>query len=81
MLSNLSLIPTNVREGFDVQDLPPRASTVSEEQMSRVFGGNHPNCSRGGQRCLLNRDCCSKKCIRLTDYWKPTWQCAAGSIP
>lgn len=38
MLALISSIPTTVREGFDVQDLPLRASTVSAEQISEVFG-------------------------------------------
>ena len=33
MLALISSIPTTVREGFDVQDLPPRATPVSAEQM------------------------------------------------
>lgn len=40
MLLNLSSIPTTVPEGFDVQNLPLRATPVSEEQMSELFGGD-----------------------------------------
>ncbi len=40
MLALISSIPTTVRDGFDVQDLPLRATSVSVEQMSEVFGGD-----------------------------------------
>jgi hypothetical protein len=51
MLPNLSLIPTNVREGFDVEDLPLRASTVSEDTLENVFGGR---CLPEGASCNPN---------------------------
>ncbi len=44
MLALISSIPTTVREGFDVQDLPARASTLSEEQMKKCLA---ENASRG----------------------------------
>ena len=67
MLALISSIPTNVREGFDVQDLPHRASTLSEEQMSKLFGGA---CSRRGSRCVRDRDCCpdSPDCVGLNPF-------------
>lgn len=57
MLDLISLIPTTVREGFDVQDLPSRAISLSAEQMSKVFGG----CVFDGGRCYIDADCCSNK--------------------
>ncbi len=39
MLTLISSIPTTVCKGFDVQDLPLRATPVSVEQISEVFGG------------------------------------------
>ncbi len=68
MLTLISSIPTAVREGFDVQDLPPRATSVSAEQMKEVWGGL---CSLIGQRCFRNRDCCSRRCIKLNLFPSP----------
>ena len=56
MLALISSIPTAVREGFDVQDLPSRAIPVSQEQMSQVFGG----CSAEGSLCAAGWECCNK---------------------
>lgn len=53
MLTAISSIPTNVYEGFDVQDLPPRASTLSTENLVNVFGGKR--CF--WQRCRTTADC------------------------
>lgn len=58
MLALISSIPTTVREGFDVQDLPHRASTLSEDTLENVFGG----CRKGGQWCLADNQCCSRNC-------------------
>ena len=68
MLALISAIPATMREGFDVQDLPPRATSVSAEQMKEVWGGQ---CSSTGQRCIRNRDCCSKRCIKLNIFPSP----------
>ncbi len=54
MLALISSIPTNVREEFDVQDLPSRSVNLSAEQMNQVFGG----CVREGYRCYRDSDCC-----------------------
>jgi hypothetical protein len=51
MLTTFSSIPTTLREGFDVQDLSPRASTVSEDTLENVFGGR---CLREGASCNPN---------------------------
>lgn len=40
MLTLISSIPTTVREGFDVQDLPHRAASVRLEHLSEVGGGS-----------------------------------------
>ena len=69
MLALTSSIPTIVREGFDVQELSPRASTVSEDTLENVFGGN---CLLAGVLCaslrarlLPGRQCCpGLKCER-----------------
>lgn len=56
MLTTISSIPTTLRKGFDVQDLPPRASTVSEDTLGNIFGGK---CLPAGLPCwLLRRPCC-----------------------
>jgi hypothetical protein len=67
MLALISSIPKNVREGFDVQDLPHRASTLSEEQMSKLFGGA---CSPRGAKCTFDRDCCKRApdCVGLNPF-------------
>jgi hypothetical protein len=56
MLALISSIPTTVRAGFDVQDLPPRASTVSEDTLENVFGG--VKCGGTGAFCFNTTDCC-----------------------
>ncbi len=61
MLALISSIPTTVREGFYVQDLPPRATSVSAEQMSEVFGGV---CKPLGAQCRRSSECCYRlKCV------------------
>lgn len=67
MLALISSIPTTVREGFNVQDLPHRASTLSEEQMSKLFGGA---CSPRGARCSRDRDCCraAPDCVGINPF-------------
>lgn len=57
-----SSIPRTVHEGFDVQNLPPRASTVSEDTLENVFGGN---CLPAGAPCFLGRPCCPGLKCRL----------------
>jgi hypothetical protein len=57
MLTLISSIPTTVREAFDVQDLPPRASTVNEDTLENVFGSI--GCGRRGDFCFNSTDCCS----------------------
>jgi hypothetical protein len=57
MLVLISSIPTTVRQGFDVQDLPSRSVTLSAEDLSRVFGG----CVKQGRRCGKDADCCCNK--------------------
>ncbi len=55
MLILISSISTTVREGFEVQDLPPRATPVSAEHMSEVFGSA---CKRTGGICWVKETCC-----------------------
>jgi len=67
MLVLISSIPTTVREGFEVQDLPSRSVTLNAEQMSQVFGG----CSKRGKRCYIDADCCGNTPInRCCKYIK-----------
>lgn len=68
MLALISSIPTTVREGFDVQDLPLRASTLSAETLTNVFGGK---CFSAGVLCAspraflpAGRCCLGLKCKR-----------------
>jgi hypothetical protein len=68
MLALISSIPTTVREGFDIQDLPLRASTLSAETLINVFGGK---CFPAGVLCASLRailpegQCCpGLKCKR-----------------
>ena len=56
MLALISSIPTIVREGFDVQDLPPRASTLSEDTLENVLGSI--GCGKVGKFCINTTDCC-----------------------
>ncbi len=65
MLTLISSIPTTVREGFDVQDLPARASTLSEEQMKKMFGGE---CKPRGAQCWYSRECCSRRCVGISPW-------------
>jgi hypothetical protein len=53
MLALISSIPTTMGKGFDVQDLPPRASTVSEDTLENVFGGA-ASCLGIGASCNPN---------------------------
>jgi hypothetical protein len=66
MLTAISSIPTSVREGFDVQDLPLRASTLSEDTLRKVFGGER--CF--WQRCRTTADCVRsvgcRRCVKST---------------
>lgn len=74
MLAIISAIPTTVREGFDVQDLPHRATSVSAEQMNKVFGG----CKGEGGICISGAQCCYKNAAgqRLAcDGWVPNRRC------
>ena len=68
MLTLISSIPTTVREGLEVQDLPPRASTLSEDTLEKVTGGT---CLPAGALCaspralLTGRKCCpGLKCVQ-----------------
>jgi hypothetical protein len=63
MLVLISSIPTTVRKGFDVQDLPLRASTLSAETLTNVFGGQ---CFSVGVLCASPR------------AFLPTGQCCPG---
>lgn len=65
MLDLISSIPTTVREGFDVQDLPPRASTLSEEQMKKMFGGE---CKPRATQCWYSGECCSGYCVGVPPF-------------
>jgi hypothetical protein len=53
-----SSIPTNVRDQFDVQDLPARASSVSEDTLKMISGGV---CYVYGS-CSYDFQCCSARC-------------------
>lgn len=72
MLALISSIPTTVREGFDVQDLPLRASTVSEDTLENVFGGR---CLPEGASCNPNppfvRCCPGLRCSGLILRCRP----------
>lgn len=48
-----SSIPKTVREEFDVQNLPPRAYTVSEDTFKNIFGGDFPSYFPLGSRCFI----------------------------
>jgi hypothetical protein len=67
MLALISSISTTVREGFDVQDLPPHASTVSQDTLENGFGGR---CLWEGASCNPNppflRCCSSLTCSAFT---------------
>jgi hypothetical protein len=52
--SHISSIPTSMHEGFNVQDLPPRASTVSEDTLGNIFGGK---CQSVGTFCAFTACC------------------------
>lgn len=60
MLAQISSIPTTVREGFEAQNLPHRASTVNEGSLRAIFGGAH--CIPKGGRCGFGQWCCSLRC-------------------
>ena len=76
MLALISSIPITVREGFDVQDLPHRATPMSQEQMSKAFGGG--KCRREGALCVYGGQCCYKnragKLLACDGIW-PTRRC------
>jgi hypothetical protein len=40
------------------KDLPPRSTPISEDALSKVFGG----CIAGWQTCTQNYQCCSYQC-------------------
>ena len=66
MLNLISSIPTTMREGFDVQDLPHRATPLSAEHLSKVFGGA---CIKDGNICANDIECCNngrltKNCVK-----------------
>jgi hypothetical protein len=68
MLALISLIPTTIHEGFEGQDLPLRAATLSAETLTNVFGGK---CFSAGVLCASPRaflpkgQCCpGLKCKR-----------------
>jgi hypothetical protein len=63
MLDKISSIPTTVRQGLEVvQDLPHRASSLSESILSQVFGG----CRTEGYVCSNSTPCCSGHTCRYT---------------
>lgn len=69
MLTTISsIIPPMVREGFDVKDLPARATTLTEEILAQVLGGQNrcppTNCINGG----------NSLCLQLSG--NPSCQCA-----
>ena len=57
----ISSIPTIMREGFNVQNLPLRASTVSEELLVNVFGSEVARCFPQ-KTCRISKDCWSLLC-------------------
>lgn len=61
MLNQILSIPTTVRAGFDVQDLPPRASALSEDSLENISGGR-ARCRPIDAFCITDGDCCSRKC-------------------
>jgi hypothetical protein len=65
---------------IDVKDLPHRATPLSEEALSQVFGG----CIHEWQVCSNNSDCCSQKC--LYHLWvahqnRYIWECLPSWAP
>jgi hypothetical protein len=59
---------------LNVTDLPHRATPLSGDALSQVFGG----CVPDWQYCVNNWDCCSVKC--LYHMWVPKenryiWEC------
>lgn len=66
MLDLISSIPTAVRAGLDVQDLPLRATQVSAEHLSEVKGGDD-GCPRQPSRC--DRDCRKKGKVGQCRGW------------
>jgi hypothetical protein len=62
MLALISSIPTNVREGFDVQNLPLRASNLSKVTLANVFGSAFP-CPK--IRCWTDINCGRCQCIKI----------------
>jgi hypothetical protein len=66
MLTAFSSIPTNVREGFDVQDLPLRATSVSAEQMKEVVSG--AKCRPYQAQCWSSTVCCSGRCVWIIPW-------------
>lgn len=76
MLTLISSIPTTVREGFDLQELPPRASSMSAETLAIVFGGEFDLCSP--RLCRTDEDCVrSVKCRRCikSPLYSPFGRC------
>ncbi|MEA5604851.1 hypothetical protein [Nostoc sp. UHCC 0252] len=58
MLAQVSSIPTTMREGFEVQYLPFRATPVDADHLKKVFGGA---CRGAGEFCIIHRlFCCSE---------------------
>ena len=55
MLDLISSIPTTVHEGFNVQELPARASTLNEDSLKAVFGGA---CYNERHLCFQTVNCC-----------------------
>lgn len=73
MLTINSSIPTTVREGFSLQDLPQRVSTLNEEILENIFGGQtSPGCQvqsttpPGGTptfSCVKTSTACGRRCV------------------
>jgi len=58
------------------RDLPERASKLSADELSQVFGGSPPPCRGEFVACDQNWQCCSQKCRRawfVAGQW--TWEC------
>ena len=57
---------------ISLQDLPPRAQRLNEEQLSQVFGG----CLGWHYYCKTSFDCCSKNCVPEGSMFSITcWMC------
>ncbi|MBD2371115.1 MULTISPECIES: hypothetical protein [Leptolyngbya] len=81
MLRRNSLIPTTVRQEFDVQDLPARATVVSMVALSSIYGGACP-ADGVGQPCNAvfgpSCRCPGLTCVPYNIFVGPAGRCLPG---